>query len=79
MKKFFKKFSKRTLFEVRNELSRAHLIIVLLSVVSIILLTLVARLATDINPTLTLICCGLLGFLAIISLVTSFMLTTGKK
>jgi hypothetical protein len=78
MKKFLKSITKKNSAELRRELTFAHLIIVMLSIVSIILLALGATLTINFDPKLSVIAGTLLGILAIISACMSYMYSKTK-
>lgn len=79
MKKLFKKMSKQNISEVRQELARAHLIIALLSIISIVLLILGTTLTIEFDAELSTIAGVLLGVLTLISITMSFVLFKQKK
>ena len=79
MKKLFKKMSQQNAHELRRELIRAHIMIVLLSFVSIALLTLGATLTIAFDVNLSLIAGSLLTILALISLGIAIILSDSKK
>ena len=79
MKKFVKQLSKQNINEVRQELSRAHLIIMLLSLVSILLLMLGSTLAIEFDLVLSIVASVLLAMLAVISAYMSIILRNLKK
>jgi len=76
MKQLVKKLQNQKLKEVRAELSRAHLIIALLSIAIVVLLTLVQTVPEKItlDPTLSGISVALLLIVSVISLVISVAL-----
>lgn len=78
MRKFFVSKNKRTLAEFRRELARAHLLIALMSVVTILLVSLgTARLST-LDTRLTTLCVVLLTVVSLISLYVSVALFRKK-
>lgn len=66
--------SKQNINEVRQELSRAHLVIVLLSMIAIVLLLLGAIPTAEFDTRLSNTAGALLGIIMIISLVMSLIL-----
>ncbi|MEI6850550.1 MAG: hypothetical protein WCK26_01120 [Candidatus Saccharibacteria bacterium] len=78
MKKLFKKVNKKNLQELRQELSRAHLIVALLSIAIISLLSLGATNPVSFDPTLSAVCAVLLIVVTIISLSMSINLSRKK-
>ena len=79
MKKIFKKLSNRSTTEIRKELSRAHLIITLLSVIAIVLLILGVDERIVLDPTLSGIAGGLLVIVALISFSVSAATSPNNK
>jgi hypothetical protein len=71
--------SKQNISEVRQELARAHLIIALLSIISIVLLMLGTTLTIEFDAKLSTIAGVLLGALTLISVTMSFVLFKQKK
>jgi hypothetical protein len=78
MKNIFKMISKKNSNDLKRELTFAHLIIVMLSIVSIILLALGATLTINFDPKLSVIAGTLLGVLAIISSCMSYVYSKTK-
>jgi hypothetical protein len=74
VKKLFKSMSKQNINEVRQELSRAHLVIVLLSIIAIVLLLLSAIPTAEFDTRLSNTAGVLLGVIMTISLVMSLIL-----
>jgi len=72
MKKFFKKNSELKLNEVRQELSRAYLMIAILSIVSIILFKFGSYSPEDLAPSLVVFLIVGLSSLAMVTLFASF-------
>lgn len=84
MEKLLKKLSQQKISDVRRELARAHLIIALLCVVIVMLLLQGATRPLLLDPTLSVICSALLGFVVLISLgmfltLSSIKTSTKKK
>lgn len=79
MSKFLKKFMKKSAADYRGELSRAHLIIALLSISIIVLLSLGVVEPVTYDRTLAAICVVLLSIVAFISLYMVYALSTKKK
>jgi|GEM_PF-3012500 len=78
MHKLFKQIMKKNNVELRNELVMAHIIIALLSLVSIILLALGATLTISFNTKLSAIAAGLISVLAVISLLMAVLYSRKK-
>lgn len=78
MSKFLKKFMKKNSNDFRKELSRAHLIISLLSICVIVLLTLGAVKPVMFDQPMSAICVVLLSIVAFISLCMSYTLSKKK-
>ena len=78
MKPLIKKLAKQNIREVRVELARAHLIIALLSFVTIILFTIgsACYFPADINYALSTIASLLMVLLIVISTITAYALLT---
>ena len=79
MKKIFKKLSNRSTAEIRKELSRAHLIITMLSIIAIVLLVLGVDERVVLDPTLSGIAGGLLIIVALISFSVSAATSPNNK
>lgn len=79
MKKLLKKLTQKKIYEVRQELARAHLIIALLSVAVIILLVEGTVTPIAFNAHLSSVGIVLMSFVGLTSLVMSFVLTAIKK
>jgi drug/metabolite transporter (DMT)-like permease len=78
MKKLLKMISKKNGSDLKRELTFAHLIIVMLSIVSIILLALGATLTINFDPKLSTIAGVLLGVLALVSASMSYVYSKTK-
>lgn len=78
MKKLFKKLTKKNNSELKQELIFAHIIIALLSLVSIVLLALGATLTISFNNKLSAIAAALIAVLALISLAMSVVYSRSK-
>ena len=78
MNKIFKKLVKKNTNELKQELGRAHLIIVLLSIGVNLLLLLGASTAVRFEPTLSAICVALLSFVIIVSIGSALKLFSKK-
>jgi hypothetical protein len=79
MLKVFKRFLKRNINDFRKELSRAHLIIALLSISIIVLLSLGAVQPVTFDQPLSAVCVVLLSIVTLISLCMTYTLSTKKK
>ncbi|TAL15248.1 hypothetical protein EPN95_00545 [Patescibacteria group bacterium] len=79
MFKAYKKFRNQKITDVRRELARAHLIIGMLSFVTIVLLLQEAALLADLNTIATTLAIILLAIVAVISLVFSITLFSLTK
>ncbi|MDB5167369.1 MAG: hypothetical protein JWN26_514 [Candidatus Saccharibacteria bacterium] len=79
MFKAYKKFKSQKINDVRRELARAHLIIGMLSFVTIVLLLQEAALVADLNTVFTTIAITLLAIVAVISVAISITLFTVTK
>ena len=79
MSSFFKKFLKKNINDFRKELSRAHLIIALLSIAIIVLLSLGAVQPVTFDQPLSAVCVVLLSIVAFISLCMAYTLSSKKK
>ncbi len=79
MRKLFNRFKKQKVADVQRELARAHLIIALLSFVSIVLLIQSSMLLEDLNTLMTTVAISLLTALAIISLTIACVLHLSTK
>ncbi len=79
MEKLFKKVAQQKIAGVRQELARAHLIIVLLSATVIMLLIQGATQPIILDAVLSAIGIMLLGVVALTSLIMSFALFTSKN
>lgn len=79
MEKLLKKLSKQKLADVRQELSRAHLIIALLSLIIIGLLMQGSTVAIILDLKLSIICALLLTLVALTSFTMSFALAYTKS
>lgn len=78
MKKFLKIMVKKNGSDLKRELTFAHLIIVMLSIVSIILLALGTTLTINFDPKLSVIAGVLLGVLALVSSCMSYIYSKTK-
>lgn len=79
MKKVLKRLSQQKIGDVRRELGRAHLIIALLSFITIVLLIQGTVAPIGLDRTLTAISSVLLAIVATTSLVIALALTKIKK
>lgn len=79
MKKILKKLANRSAEEIRNELARAHLIITLFALMTIVLLILGVDDRIVLDPVLSGVCGGLLIIIALISFNVSLNLWQRKK
>jgi len=79
MSKFLNKFMKKSTADYRGELSRAHLIIALLSICIIVLLSLGVVEPVLYDQTLAATCVVLLSIVALISLYMVYALSAKKK
>ena len=79
MKKIFKKNSELKINEVRQELSRAYLIIAVLSIISIVLFKLGSFSADDIDSSLIAVVVIGLGALSMLTLIAAFKWINFKK
>jgi len=77
--KFSKKIAKQNTAELRGELSRAHLIISLLSLIAIVLLTVGSTMEVGFDTNLSTVASAFLALLAIVSLCISYNLFKHKK
>jgi len=77
--KLFKKIHKQNTAELRGELSRAHLIISLLSLIAIVLLTIGSTMEVGFDANLSTVASAFLAILAIVSLCISYNLFKHKK
>lgn len=78
-KKFLKKNSELKIADMRDQLSRAYLIIAILSVVSIVLFKIGASSLGNTDSFLMILLMIGLGLLAILSLAAAFTYTNYKK
>lgn len=79
MFKAYKKFKNQKIKDVRRELGRAHLIIAMLSFITIVLLVEVSALLTNLNTVFTTVAIVLLALVAAISLAISLTLFSITK
>lgn len=79
MSKLLKNFMKKNGKDFRQELSRAHLIIALLSICIIVLLSLGAVQPVMYDQPLSAVCVVLLSIVALISLCMTYKLSSTKK
>jgi hypothetical protein len=79
MSKFLNKIMKKSTSDYRGELSRAHLIIALLSICIIVLLSLGVVEPVKYDQTLAAACVVLLSIVALISLYMVYALSSKKK
>lgn len=77
--KLFKKVPKQNMAELRGELSRAHMIIALLSLIAIVLLVLRSTVTSEFDPTLSNLASAFLAFLVLVSLGVSYALFKYKR
>ena len=74
MKKLLKKMSEQKIGDIRKELARAHLIVVLLSFSIIAFLIRGVTSPISIEPLMAIVSCILLSIVILISIATSFKL-----
>ena len=79
MSKLLKKPSSQNANELRGELSRAHIIIALISIIAIALLILGMDKEIIIDPRLSIISIGLLTIILLNSISTSLALSSHRK
>ena len=78
MKDLFKKLNKKNINEMRKELARAHIIVVLLAGVVAALVSFGVTQPMTFEPTLSAICVALMLFVMVVSLSTSINLLKKK-